>query len=173
MTRGASPSGAVITLARTEDWAEVRKVRVRALTDAPFAFESRWDEEKDLPEAFWRARLERDNAATFLAVREHKAVGLVTGLVDAENPERVDLVSMWVAPEVRRQGLGRELIASVVRWAHEQGASFIELWVTETNHLARTLYESCGFTYTGKRKPGSDINPLSEVAMRMRLRNGP
>jgi ribosomal protein S18 acetylase RimI-like enzyme len=74
---------------------------------------------------------------------------------------------------VRRQGLGRELIASAVRWAHEQGASFIELWVTETNHLARTLYESCGFTYTGKRKPGSDINPLSEVAMRMRLRNGP
>ncbi len=162
----------MITLATAEDWAEVRKVRVRALRDSPFAFESRWYEEKDLPQEFWRARLERDKAATFLAVREHEVIGLVTGFVDAENPERVDLVSMWVAPEARRQGVGRQLIAAVGKWAEEQAASFIELWVTETNDPARRMYESCGFTYTGKRKRGSDINPLSEVAMRMSLRDG-
>jgi ribosomal protein S18 acetylase RimI-like enzyme len=125
------------------------------------------------PGAVWRARLDRQGGVTFLAVREHAAVGLVSGFVDAENPDRVDLVSMWVAPEARRQGVGRRLIASVVTWAQEQEASFIELWVTETNDPARRLYESCGFAYTGNRKLGSDVNPLSEIAMRIGLRTGP
>ena len=52
------------------------------------------------------------NAVMFLAVApDNCVVGPVTGLRDVEPPATVGLVSMWIAPEVRRQG-ARPLLAT-------------------------------------------------------------
>jgi len=124
-------NGVEIVLATSEDWERVRDVRVRALGDAPFAFGSRLEEEQDRPEAFWRSRLESQAAATFLAIRGHETVGLVRTFVEPEEVTSARLVSMWVAPRARGQGVGRQLVAAVVEWAGDHDATSVQLWVSD------------------------------------------
>jgi len=162
-------NGVEIVLATSEDWERVRDVRVRALADAPFAFGSRLEEEQDWPEAFWRSRLESHAAATFLAIRRHETVGLVRTFVEPEDVTSAKLVSMWVAPPARRQGVGWQLVAAVVQWARDNDATSVQLWVTETNAATRRLYESCGFVLSGGRQTLPSDPTLSEVAMRLDL----
>jgi GNAT superfamily N-acetyltransferase len=161
--------GVEIVLATSEDWERVRHVRLHALADAPFAFGSRLEEEQDRPEAFWRSRLESHAAGTFLAVQGHETVGLVRTFVEPEEVTSAKLVSMWVAPHARGQGVGRQLVAAVVQWARDQGTTCVQLWVTETNAAARWLYESCGFVLSGGRQTLPSNPLLSEVAMRLDL----
>jgi GNAT superfamily N-acetyltransferase len=142
---------------------------IRALTDAPFAFGSRVEEEQDRPEAFWRSRLESQAAATFLAIHGNETVGLVRTFVEPEDVATGELVSMWVAPHARGKGVGRHLVAAVVQWAMDHDATSVELWVTETNPAARRLYESCGFVLSGGRQTLPSNPLLSEVAMRLVL----
>jgi GNAT superfamily N-acetyltransferase len=162
-------NGVEFVLATGEDWERVRDVRVRALADAPFAFGSRLEDEQDQPETFWRSRLESQAAATFLAIQSHETVGLVRTFVEPEDVTSAKLVSMWVAPPVRRRGVGRQLVASVVQWARDHDATNVQLWVTETNAAARRLYESCDFILSGGRQTLPWDPTLSEVAMRLDL----
>jgi hypothetical protein len=78
-------NGVGIAPATSEDWVRVRDVRIRALADAPFAFGSRLEEEQDRPESVWRASLERQAAATFLAIDGDETVGLVRTFVEPED----------------------------------------------------------------------------------------
>lgn len=158
-----------IALATSEDWERVRDVRIRALADTPFAYGSRLEEEQDRPESFWRARLERQAAATFLAIDGDETVGLVRTFVAPEDVTSAELVSMWVAPHARGQGVGRQLVAAVVEWARHHDANSVQLWVTETNAAARRLYETCGFVLSGGRQTLPSDPLLSEVAMRLDL----
>jgi GNAT superfamily N-acetyltransferase len=162
-------NGVEIVLATSEDWERVRDIRVRALADAPFAFGSRLEEEQDQPEFFWRANLERQAAATFLAIRGRETVGLVRTFVEPEDVASARLVSMWVAPHARGQGVGRQLVAVVVQWARDHDATSVQLWVTETNTDARRLYEFCGFVLSGGRQTLPSNPLLSEVAMQLVL----
>jgi GNAT superfamily N-acetyltransferase len=162
-------NGVAIVLATSEDWERVRDVRIRALTDAPFAFGSRLEEEQDRPESVWRESLERQAAETFLAIDGDETVGLVRTFVAPEDVTSAELVSMWVAPHARGQGFGRQLVAAVVQWARDHSATSIQLWVTESNAPARRLYESCGFVLSGGRQTLPSNPLLSEVAMRLAL----
>jgi ribosomal protein S18 acetylase RimI-like enzyme len=164
-------NGVGIAPATSEDWVRVRDVRIRALADAPSAFGSRLEEEQDRPESVWRASLERQAAATFLAIDGDETVGLVRTFVEPEDVTTAELVSMWVAPHTRGQGVGRQLVAAVVEWARHHDATSVQLWVTETNAPARRLYESCGFILSGGRQSLPSDPSLSEVAMRLDLGN--
>jgi ribosomal protein S18 acetylase RimI-like enzyme len=155
---------ATIVQASVVDWERVREIRLRGLADAPSAFGSTFEEERAEPESFWRERLGRANAATFLALDELRAVGLVT--VFFEDVGRAHLVSMWVSPEARREGIGRALVQTVLEWAARNGAETVELWVTEANEPACHLYERCGFTSTGGRQPLPSDPTLDELEMR-------
>jgi ribosomal protein S18 acetylase RimI-like enzyme len=169
VNRGTDLNGVAIVLATSEDWEQVRDLRLRALADAPFAYGSGWEEEQDRPESFWRARLESGAAATFLALDGNVTVGLVRTFVAPDDAASAELVSMWVAPQARRQGVGRQLIASVIEWVRQHDATTVQLWVTETNMPARRLYESFGFVRSGEQQPLPSNPWLSEVAMRLVL----
>lgn len=56
-----------------------------------------------------------------------------------------------VAPERRRQGLGRRLMAAVFRAACARGATRATLEVRESNDAALGLYRSMGFAVTARR----------------------
>lgn len=56
------------------------------------------------------------------------------------------LQELYVAPERRRQGIGRALLEATMAAAREAGASGIDLNTGETDTEARALYESAGFT---------------------------
>jgi ribosomal protein S18 acetylase RimI-like enzyme len=56
------------------------------------------------------------------------------------------LQELYVAPERRRQGIGRALLEATMAAAREAGAAGIDLNTGATDTEARALYESAGFT---------------------------
>src|SRR3954447_10045503 len=120
-----------IRQATEDDWATVRAVRLRALADAPSAFSSRFEDERDRPESFWRDRLASVRACTFLAFYEGDVVGLVSAFLLPEDASHAHMVSMWVAPERRRAGVATAILDSILDWSRLQRAQSVELWVTE------------------------------------------
>src|SRR6185312_14110961 len=62
-----------------------------------------------------------------------------------------EIENVVVAPELRRQGIGRLLIAEVLLRARERGVSDVFLEVRESNVPARVLYSKMGFKEAGRR----------------------
>lgn len=54
--------------------------------------------------------------------------------------------SIHVDPAARRQGLGRRLVAALLEWGAERGATTAYLQVLGDNHAALAMYEQLGFT---------------------------
>lgn len=75
--------------------------------------------------------------------------GFLLGQVVAGEAE---LLTLAVAPEARRQGIARGLLASFLAQARARQADSAFLEVAETNLAARALYETAGFRQTGRRK---------------------
>jgi GNAT superfamily N-acetyltransferase len=64
--------------------------------------------------------------ATFVAVVDGRDVGVARG-ASLRSSDMRELISMWVAPSARRQGIGRQLIDSVAAWAKAAGAAAVVL----------------------------------------------
>ncbi|MCM0638110.1 GNAT family N-acetyltransferase [Cellulomonas wangsupingiae] len=135
-----------------DDWQTVRDVRLRALRESPDVFGSSLTREERFAESHWRMRLR--TSATWVALDDAQVPrGLVSLIQEPGSPEDDrHVVSLWVAPEVRRTGTGWELLDSVVRGAATQGAATVSLWVVEDNASAVDLYVRAGFTRTGERQ---------------------
>jgi GNAT superfamily N-acetyltransferase len=134
----------------------LRKVRLAALADSPLAFESTVDEEYNRPdealETAAAARSEGGASANFVVEGEAGVVGLIGAYRSDEEPTTVELVSMWVAPHARGQGLGAHLVERVIEWAAAAGATRVALWVTSGNDPAMALYRRTGFGPTAVSK---------------------
>jgi ribosomal protein S18 acetylase RimI-like enzyme len=132
-----------------DEWALWREVRLQALADAPHAFSStlgEWTGTGDT-ETRWRSRLDAV-ALNLVAVTGARGVGQVSGTAIDEF-HQVVLLSFWVAPEMRGQGVGDKLIDAVTRWAVEQGARGVVLSVKRGNRAAIAAYERSGFRRAG------------------------
>src|SRR4051794_18887747 len=89
----------------TDEWALLRDVRFASLRDAPEAFTSTVEREKDLPPDVWQLRT-GPSAIAFVD-------GAPAGIVGWFRPEDVDatvLVGMWVDPQHRRAGIASGLV---------------------------------------------------------------
>lgn len=145
-------------------WRTMRAVRLEALQDAPLSFGSSYDREISFTQDDWLSRISR--GANFLAYAGGSAA-VPAGIVGAcePRPRTAELVSMWLSPQARGQGVGRVLVEAVLQWARTEGHNSVHLWVTETNDPARRLYERCGFALTGERKPLPSYPEYAEIAM--------
>lgn len=65
------------------------------------------------------------------------------------------LAELYVVPDRRGQGHGRELIAEAIRLARERGADYAFLVTSEADHRAQRLYQAAGF-----RRTEGDGGPL-------------
>ncbi|TDD84770.1 GNAT family N-acetyltransferase [Actinomadura darangshiensis] len=63
--------------------------------------------------------------------------------------EWLGIYAMAVAPEARRQGLGRRVLRALLAWGRDQGCGRAYLVVVERNAPARALYEAEGFVRAG------------------------
>jgi len=131
------------------DEAELRAVRLQALSDSPEAFSSTYEREVARTIEDWRRWLVP--AATFLLEAGGEARGLVAGVRDKDDSSVVQLMAMWVHPDLRGTGAADALVASVTAWAAEVGAKEVRLNVVESNSRARRCYERAGFRATGRR----------------------
>jgi ribosomal protein S18 acetylase RimI-like enzyme len=142
---------------KPDDWQVYRRVRLAALADAPYAFMSTLESEREFPNDAWQQRLGSATAATFLAWQDGEPVGAATG--KPENPDGKhaisgawQLVGMWVDPRARGRGVADALVEAVAGHAKAQGADALVLWVTEINGRARNFYNRMGFEPTGARQ---------------------
>jgi len=146
------------------DWAAFREIRLAALRDAPEAFGSTAADAEKLDEEEWRRRLER--RAVFLAEVSRESVGLAAG-IDGDQPGEAELISMWVAPAWRGNGVGDRLVEAVLAWATGEGFRTVGLWVAKGNARAERLYARQGFDATGRVQPmGGERSDLLEFEMR-------
>jgi ribosomal protein S18 acetylase RimI-like enzyme len=139
-----------------DDWPLWRELRLAALKDAPYAFGSRYEDWVDAEEARWRARLGLPGSHNVIASLDGEAVGMASGLPQADEDGVTELVSMWIAPAGRGRGVGDGLMAAVEEWARETGAHTLKLSVADGNDRAHALYLRSGFEDTDE--PG-DLMP--------------
>jgi len=155
------------------EWQALRRLRLRALADAPGVFASTLESERAFPDDLWRQRAGDDPAAaTFIAGEGGADIGLARIFAEAGPPGRAHLVSMWVDPGHRRRGVARALISRAVRWATEHKADEVILWVADQNAPARRLYEQLGFRPTGQRQPLPSDPAITESLLRLPLGPG-
>lgn len=122
-----------------------REVRLASLLDSPGAFGSRYADWVDAPAERWRARLTQV-PLTLVACEGTSVLGVVSG--HRVGDDWVELISMWVDPQVRGQGVAGRLIDAVVGWAASQGRSTY-LMVRSHNTRARASFERAGFIDRG------------------------
>jgi len=121
-------------------------VRLAALKDAPYAFGSTWEHEKERTEHEWRNAVV--SRTRFVAEADGQVVGMAS--VGAAGDTRAGSVtSFWVDPRARGKGIGDTLLLATVESAKASGYSQVLLWVVDSNAHAVRLYERHGFERTG------------------------
>jgi GNAT superfamily N-acetyltransferase len=146
-----------------DDWELMRDVRLSALAEAPYAFGSTYAREVAFGEPQWRGRIsERSVSYLAQAGPDEEPAGLAGVYVE---DGVADLVSMWVRPGCRGQGVGEALVEAAASWARGRGFCTLFLWVTESNPAAMRLYERCGFAVTGERQPLPWDPAVAEIRM--------
>ena len=108
--------------------------------------------------------------ATFLAKRAERPVGMVAAYRDEDDDGLFHVIAMWVAPEVRRQGLGHALLSHAEDWIRLCGGRVVQLHVTTAATGARRLYEAAGFRPDGEQRASSHTFGLRELRLRKVLR---
>ena len=78
----------------------------------------------------------------------HPRGGMILARVTEDEAE---VLTLAVAPEVRRQGVAAALLAGAMAAAREQAARTMVLEVAIGNTGARALYERAGFVEAGRR----------------------
>jgi ribosomal protein S18 acetylase RimI-like enzyme len=158
---------------RSDDGMLIKRVRLRSLAEAPYAFGvGSFAEEAALPDAHWHRLAAqvggqdpqwRDRCASFVVLDGvddgdgdddvADACGTATCYLCPHVPRRAYFTSAWIDPRYRRRGLGRALVDAAVAWAAARGADELRLWVDDTNPGAAEFYRALGFVPTGENRP--------------------
>lgn len=166
----------VIRSIAAHEWSMLRDIRLRALQDAPMAFGSTYAREAAWTDEEWTQRLLKWSSArqstTLLAFDDSACCGIVGCTRYHGSPDEAMIVSMWVAPEARRRGIGLQLLRAAEDWAREQGLKRLALEVNQTNALAIALYLRFGFTFTGETSPYPNAPNTLELWMERPISTG-
>lgn len=128
VARSEEPAAAVLRLAADDDVAAVTALDARC-------FDEFWHYgEPEVREAM-------DAERVVVAVRAGRVAGYVTC---ALHGAAVTIGRLAVAPEARREGVGRALVADCARWARRHEAFALSLCTQESNAGARVLYAHAG-----------------------------
>jgi len=136
-----------------DDAAAYRELRLRGLKEHPDAFTSSYGEDRERPLVATEGRLAPDGADCIYGAVAGGTLAGVAGLSReprAKNRHKAVVFGMYVAPEHAKLGIGAALLRYVIdRARREPGLEQLVLTVTETNVVARTLYEKAGFRSFG------------------------
>jgi GNAT superfamily N-acetyltransferase len=96
------------------------------------------------------------------------AVGLTFARV-SEDGITTHVGAMWVEPDARGGGVGRELLGEALSWGRSLGSTRAELWVTVGNSRAERFYAAAGFAPTGKTDVLREGSHLKVIALSLDL----
>ena len=138
-----------------DDAAQFRALRLRALREHPQAFTSSFEEEDVKPLSAAQARLGEGPAVKFWGAFSASGTTTLVGSVGLQREPRrkgqhkADVIGMFVAPECARQGVGRQLLQTLIDDARGSAIESLVLTVTDGNQEARSLYHRAGFVRFG------------------------
>ena len=97
-----------------------------------------------------QALIEHPASLALVAVRPGREIlGFIIAQIAADEAE---ILTIGVAPDQQRHGIGRQLVEGAARSASRSEARRLFLDVADSNVAARALYASCGFAEIGRRK---------------------
>jgi ribosomal protein S18 acetylase RimI-like enzyme len=147
-----------------------RELRVEGLRLNPEAFGSTYEFEIDQPLTRYTGWL--TNSTVFGAYQNSELIGTASftqqsGLKDSHKGL---LRAMYVRPNHRRSGAGRQLVQAVIELARQR-VEQLQLSVVSTNQPAFRLYQSVGFRQYGLEKNALKHNGLysDEILMSLDL----
>jgi ribosomal protein S18 acetylase RimI-like enzyme len=135
---------------------------LHALKTAPQAFGQSYEEASRFPEERWRERLiAADDGRGWMvfAERDGQLIGMTGAFQWPEDLEadRAMIVSVFVDPESRGQGIGEALMTAVMEQIAAAGIGNAILAVNPVQTAAVRLYERMGF-----RATGVEVNPMGD-----------
>lgn len=145
-----------------------RDLRLTALKTDPLSFGSTYEGELMLTYADWERRaaaLDGHNRVGFFAIADGAPGGLIACFRDPDDGCVGQVISMWVAPAVRRRGVGRQLLHAVRDWAASHDMARLQLLVTSSNAGAILLYRQAGYRETGRTESYPNDPQLVEIEM--------
>lgn len=152
------------------EWPLWRQLRLDALSESPDAFRPTLDEEKDQSDDWWidviDSTVEHPRGGLWIAELERVPVGMLFARIHTDDTI-VEIGAMWVSPPARGKGAGSGLLTAALDWAISRGVHHAELWVTESNAAAMSLYERYGFRRTSETqalRAGSDMTVVKMQA---------
>lgn len=129
-----------------------RRVLLEAFELHPEVFSVRAARQASISEANWVARLSSEQDQLFGVFIDAQLAGIV-GLAfeyQARSRHKATLFGLYVSPRLRRQGLGRALVRTVLKQAVQYPeVRWVELTVMAGNEAALHLYQRCGFVRFG------------------------
>jgi GNAT superfamily N-acetyltransferase len=147
----------------------LQAVRLAALRESPDQFGEKFAEAEQRSEESWETYAQSvtrvGGAAAFLAEIDGATVGMAFAMHGAE--ARIGrLGGMWVAPEVRRLGVGSALVEAVRGWALEHRKEVIRLWAVN-GAAGERLYRKLGFAPLEHRRefPGDPTREIAEFEL--------
>lgn len=150
------------------EWDVYKSLRLAALKDSPDSFSSTFERESAFQDAEWISRLnyneDVDKGLLIIAELDDSPVGLACGIVHSEEDRNGHLYQMWVSPNTRGLGVGKQLLAHIISWAKDAKLRVLSLDVTAKNAAAIHLYTSSGFNPDGtldELRSGSQLKTLS------------
>lgn len=166
----------IVRRVRPEESDLLRDLSLRAVRTDPDSFVSTSTSEAASPAERWTtwaaASASGNDQAAFFAELEGEVVGMVGAFRQPNSPREITVISMWVAPAVRRRGVGRSLIATVIRWASGADADALNLWVVDGNSSAIDAYRAAGFETVGDKRAVKGHPTKMDWHMRLVLGSG-
>ena len=164
---------ASVTRVEPTDWLLLRELRLRALETDPSSYQSTYECEAAYSEQQWRDWAAEDSVgdeyATLIARQGEQSVGMVAAYRDEADKRLFRIVAMWVAPDMRRSGIGRLLLRAIETWIRSCGGTAAQLSVTTAASAARHLYASEGYEPDGGRAESGHTAGLVEVSLTKQL----
>jgi RimJ/RimL family protein N-acetyltransferase len=127
-----------------------KQVRLAALKDAPYAFETTYESAVQRSDETWRERAESgaqgNDGATFLVFSDDNPIGIAAIVRSQAQNDIGELMQVWVSPDHRGSRAAWDLMDAVFFWAKEHGFRRIIAGVTSVNARAITFYTRYGFS---------------------------
>lgn len=146
------------------------------MADAPYAFSSSYQREHGRPDEFWDHLATQSEEATegitVVGIDRDEWIALAGVFMQEDDRSSGYVWGMWVAPDARRRGIGRQMIEAIHDWAVGVRLASLRLSVSNAPESipARRLYEDCGFQATGEVEEMASDPALRAYVMTLQLR---
>ena len=145
----------------------------RSLATDPSSFISTFAREAAFAEEEWTewaaGDASGDEKSTLFALQSGEPVALVAAYRDEVQRSLFHVVAMWVAPEVRREGIGRRLLDEIEAWIVASGGTCVQLSVADQAVAAIRLYDVAGYRADGERSESPHTPGVGLMRLRKQL----